>query len=193
MDIRSSISGVRKYEDLHTEEITHVSFHPEVESRAFSSSVDGLICCVNTLEQDPQNGLEDVINVEESVNHFGFFGACNQFMYSLSSTERFVLWGLNNFDRFVDYGDVRAFFSQQPMPLVEYLIDCEYSEDQLFLFAGNFGGDFVVISVEAEGLRPKLLCSGGHKEIIRSVVSDLQSRWMITAGEDSRFCLWALS
>jgi len=188
-DVRTT-KQLRQYPDFHQEDITQVRFHPLEKSNLFTASVDGTICKFDINQEDEDEAFISGMNPDEAVSKIDFFGPNAEYLYCLTTAEKFSLWNIEG-DRLVDFGDARASLSTEQFQ-IQYFIDCKYdsSSDMLFLLAGNHNGQIGIIHVQDNQLRPFGLLPHGHTSTVRSFEWNTRENRMVTAGEDSRICMW---
>ncbi|CAG8443118.1 17870_t:CDS:2 [Acaulospora morrowiae] len=185
-DLRNS-SIMSQFVESHNDDITQIQFHPTSPSQLISGSVDGLICSFDLKNFDEDNELSGVINSSSSISKAGYFGSDGEYVYCLTHTETFSLWGASECNLLCDFGDVR----QSSVP-IDYAIDCQFdsSTNRLFLFTGSQTGVLGVLHVAVNELQLCQTLSGGHSEIIRSVFWNPKTNIFLTGGEDAKLCLW---
>ena len=65
---------IKQFEDAHSETVTKLRFHPEKRHILQTSSVDGLTCTFNLLNEiDDENSLVSIGTANAAINEFGFF------------------------------------------------------------------------------------------------------------------------
>ncbi|KAF2070025.1 hypothetical protein CYY_008656 [Polysphondylium violaceum] len=188
----SSNKLVKSYESSHTEDVTRVKFHPLDKSKVVSCSVDGLICVhdLNAVEEDDE--ILYVLNAEDSIGNFGFFGNDAKYIYTLSHTERLTTWDLSTGAKLKHYGDLRTILTEKYQHDVNYFVSCDFepSTQSLILYAGDYNGGFFIYTVTADDVVELSKPQSQHTDIIRNVYWDRNNNEIITSSEDSKICIW---
>jgi len=186
-DIRSNKS-LAKFEDSHTESVTSVKFHPIIDTQIISASVDGLICLYDITRPNEDDALVSVLNPDESISTVGFFGPNFEFLYCITHTEQLSLWSLQKEEQIKLFPDTRQLNGQMR---ADYLLGCNYTaQQQLFLLSGLNSGEILIHEIGQDGLlHPRFYLPFGHNTVVRAF--DWGPNSMVTAGEDSKICLWS--
>lgn len=109
------------------------------------------------------------------------------------------LWNIPNASKVNDYGiDFRENLQQNIVPSepyidkveVNYLIDCKYHMNELFLFCGSFDGKVSVFSLNDHSINYVSTLKHGHSSIVRDIHSNFNKNYIISIGEDSRMAFW---
>ena len=67
---------IKQFEDAHSETVTKLRFHPEKRHILQTSSVDGLTCTFNLLNEiDDENSLVSIGTANAAINEFGFLSS----------------------------------------------------------------------------------------------------------------------
>ncbi|KAK6940976.1 WD40 repeat [Dillenia turbinata] len=195
-------------EESHTQDVTQVQFVPDHQNKLVSASEDGLVCIFDTSgDINDDDHLESVINMETSVNKFGFFGEANQKLWCLTHIETLSIWDWEGPRKEVHFQDARSFASNSwSLDHVDYFADCHYSRenDRLWVIGGTYSGTLGFFPVSYSGMgsigAPEAVLGGGHTGVVRSILplSEIHSGtsrnhgifgW--TGGEDGRLCCWS--
>lgn len=109
-DVRSSPAPAATYNDLHSDDITTLTYHPSNPSVLLSGSTDGLVNICDTSVPDEDDVISRTLNLNASVHRAGFLSATQ--VYALSHDERFAVYGVTEEeagkDAVRDFGDMRA-------------------------------------------------------------------------------------
>lgn len=154
-DLRSQ-QALASNEDFHTEDINQIGFHPLRPATFFTASEDGLICELNTADPDQDEWLQNVLNTENPVSRFGFFGPKADYLWSLSCVETLSLWNIDECERVSDFANIRDHLSVAANMPIDYLIDAHYDQQQqrVFLATGCNTGDLVLAHVNRTEIQP---------------------------------------
>lgn len=199
-----SCKQVACLEESHMDDVTQVRFTPNQKNKLISSSVDGLLCLINTDGHiDDDNHLESVMNVGTSIGKFGFFGEKNHKLWCLTHIETLSIWDWRDGRRDIDFEDTRTLASDKwNLDHIDYFVDCYYSEtdDCLWVIGGTGAGTlgYFPVSCTAPGSigSAEAILEGGHTGVVRTVLpvsiphhgnKDIFG-W--TGGEDGRLCCW---
>ncbi|BBM98587.1 WD repeat-containing protein 89 [Marchantia polymorpha subsp. ruderalis] len=199
-------------DEIHTEAVTQVQYHPTRRELLFTASVDGLINFIDTQQPLTNEDLVyDTMSVGTSVGKIGFYGRNNQLLWCQTHIETLSVWDLEEKMQAADFKETRmnASFNWN-LDSVNYLIDC-YSPagtDDLWLAAGNnngvvgyFPASFVKSShpsVPSVGVLGEVgaVLEGGHQGVVRTIwlsqnMDSDQNLFGWTGGEDGRLCSWS--
>eukprot|EP01112_Ceratiomyxa_fruticulosa_P020379 TRINITY_DN6918_c0_g1_i1.p1 TRINITY_DN6918_c0_g1~~TRINITY_DN6918_c0_g1_i1.p1 ORF type:complete len:399 (+),score=54.68 TRINITY_DN6918_c0_g1_i1:141-1337(+) len=160
-----------------------ISLVPRTESDSDDYDMDD--------EESQSTGL--ILNTDQSVSNFGFYGSEGHLLYSISHTENLTLWDLSKDEgqRVHDFGDARLKIGAPGS--VDYLMTCYEMEPNIInLFCGNQSGVVQIVNVSPPLLTPvcTLQSPKGHTDIVRTVYIHTPSQRIITGGEDSLICMW---
>jgi len=189
------MTGKRKglYEDIHTEEVSGVIFHPVTKS-LYSSSYDGLISEFNcTLGETEDDAYISGINLEQPISKFGFFGADSNSYYAISTNETLFIGNLIN-DNFITFpSNFRELLSDMAQTTISSLIDCKYLKrsDQLLLFTSSLSGRVNIFQVRNFDVTLIAgLPENGHTDLVRTITMTPNREFYITGGDDGQLCVW---
>lgn len=92
---------VNKFTECHSDDVTHIEFHP-IESNAMVSGstdgyvigtiVDGRLACLYNLEMNVEDECLYQVIKEDSISKVGFFGPSYEYLYSLTHIETMSLY-----------------------------------------------------------------------------------------------------
>ncbi|PNH12718.1 WD repeat domain-containing protein [Tetrabaena socialis] len=201
-----------KLDDTHAEDVTQVRFHSS--GQVLSGSTDGLIAVHDVSKSfNDDDVFQAAININNSVEEFGLYGADGGRLWVRTGTESMHLWEwlrATNEEvaggdmQFAEFANARLTASQAcaasaaaPMlPQVDYLVGCHYDSptNQLFLLAGHNDGPIAFLPiVEQQGPQgamaaaalacPVMALAGGHSSIVRS------AQCLEGAGGNGPFCV----
>ncbi|KAL3702104.1 hypothetical protein R1sor_020126 [Riccia sorocarpa] len=205
---------ISNLDELHTEAVTQVHYHPTKRELLVTASVDGLINIIDTSQPLTNEDVQyETMSVGTSIGKIGFYGTYSQKLWCLTHIETLSVWDLEEKMQAAEFKETRTNVSfHWGLDNVNYLIDC-YSPkdtDDLWLAAGNTDGAMgffparfpkpVHSSVPSLGLFGDVGCvlEGGHNNVVRSVwlsqnLDSEQSLFAWTGGEDGRLCSWSQS
>lgn len=161
----SSQSRLGTYADVHSDEITQLSFHPSHPNILGSSGEDGLICLYDVGSAAASEAALSIMNTDCAVNKFGFFGPNGEGLYSISSIETLSIWHHPSAQRLSYFEDIRERSG------MDYLIDCVETtpDDELLLLTGMHSGEIGVVAVQPTSYRLTNTTLQGHSSTVRSV------------------------
>jgi len=183
-----------KMEEYHADEVTSMAFHPGNSSMLFSSGGDGMVNQYDLNQSDEDEILEATINCEQPITSFGFFGKNNEFMHILTTMEEVHIYGVEEAFKLISFPDIREKLSKSAKTEINYLVGCQYlqQEDRLFLCSGTSNGGFLVSNLSKDN-HLQAVVGLYHNDAHRDVIRDFL--WLdsvvITAGEDSKICVWS--
>ncbi|KAJ3163766.1 WD repeat-containing protein 89 [Geranomyces variabilis] len=187
-DVRNHQTPAARFLECHSDDITQLRFHPSNPLAMISGSTDGLLCLYNLESQEEDDALYQVVK-EDSISKIGFFGPQNEYIYCLTHMETFSLYKFLEGDKVFTFGDVRG---EAPATKVDYLIDCAYDErgQRMFLITGDQNGNMATLHVNLGHLDVVHTLNGGHSDIVRGAVWNLERGTLISGGEDGVITLW---
>ncbi|KAF4124897.1 WD domain, G-beta repeat [Geosmithia morbida] len=195
-DMRSS-SLRAAYHDLHSDDVTTLSYHPSRPDVVLSGSTDGLVSVHDTSIPDEDDMTVQTLNLGASVHRAGFLGS-SSLVAALSHDERFALYDVSDAaasgDALRDFGDVRG------------ALDCRYVVDVVPKVDGTGAilgvgdqerGSFQLVFLAAQDHQWTLDRStgvglpGAHGEdIVRSFCFFDENQLVFTGGEDGKIKAW---
>jgi WD40 repeat protein len=175
-DLRT-MSTWRTYDDLHTEDLTHVRFHPAHSHLLCTSSVDGLVNIMDNTKVLEEEYISVTLSVDTSVSKFGFVGAGGEGLYVTTDIHGVQLWNLTTADRVCFVDDARPSMTANvsgcdPIEM-NYVIDGVFNatSNATGLFAGSDSGDIMVCSLVPCGSGLQISQSafgrGIHSDVVR--------------------------
>lgn len=131
------------YSDLHSDDITTLTYHPSNPSILLSGSTDGLVNISDTSIADEDEVVSRTLNLNASVHRAGFLGPTQ--VYALSHDERFAVYDVQEVegkaDAVRDFGDMRA------------AIGCRYVADVV----AKVDGSGAIVGAGAQEYVPSIL------------------------------------
>jgi len=171
------------YEESHTDIITQTRFHPTKDNVVATGGEDCLVCIFDVTRSTEEEAVQSILNVEHPVRRIYFFGPSYEGLFSLSGSETMSLWHPESAQRIADHTSIRETFQ------VDYLIDAEWSDNQLSLLSGTFSGDVKVNTVSADSVTLAATMANGHSAVCRDFVK--RDGCYFTGGEDGKLCVWS--
>lgn len=109
-DVRSTPSPTCHYQEVHSDDITTLTFHPSTPAYLLSGSTDGLVNIYDTRIADEDEVTVQTFNHNASIHHAAWLTATE--VLALSHDEQFALYDFaeerTNGDATLDFGDLRA-------------------------------------------------------------------------------------
>ncbi|KAG2382099.1 hypothetical protein C9374_005891 [Naegleria lovaniensis] len=216
-DLRKNTSPLSNYlvmDEIHSDCVNQVSFGSN--NMLYSCSDDGLIHIYDISESNQkqaydelEDSLDGALNVEDSVERFGFLGTTNC-LYALSSTNHLHFWLYDaQEDEYADYRVMKRedewYNFKQFKETSTQLLDMDAQDNLHFVeVTGSVGDDSVMLHASALGcvyvfkmakdLKSQELVAvmrGGHsKDSLIRTVKVLNSTTLMTAGEDGKLCVF---
>lgn len=142
-------------------------------------------------------GEEEELVDQNDIPNLGAF-------WSVSDMQTLGIWEADGWEELVSTCDVRQ-GETDPMKLpwkTEFVVDAGadsqllQSRDSVGLFCGNQNGTTALIQIPNQASQDWImhcLLTGGHSEIVRSVLWDVNNSCVFTGAEDGRICGWQLA
>jgi len=196
-DIRSSPSPKAAYHDLHSDDITTLTYHPTNPHILLSGSTDGLASIHDTSVADEDEMTVQTLNLGASVHRAGFLA--DALVCALSHDERFALYDVSeehgSGDALCDFGDLREGLGCQYVADVVPKIDGsgaivgagsqDKDQFELVFLAQAQGGSWTLDRGTSVAL------PGAHGgEIVRSFCFFDDQHVVFTGGEDGNIKAW---
>eukprot|EP00455_Lapot_gusevi_P033672 TRINITY_DN3688_c0_g1_i2.p1 TRINITY_DN3688_c0_g1~~TRINITY_DN3688_c0_g1_i2.p1 ORF type:complete len:420 (+),score=95.25 TRINITY_DN3688_c0_g1_i2:57-1316(+) len=188
------------FDDFHTQDVLRLKFHPSNPSRLWSGGEDGLIAEFDLLQQDKEETIQTILNPNQAVSRFGFFGPNQQYLYCTSQIGTLHIFDTESGELVLNYDQALSRLSAH-YP-THYLLDCFVSQhapaaNELFLASANHNGGVLLSHVQVppaggaaavgvDWVRPVLALPGSHGTIVRDF--HYNSNGVYTCGEDARLC-----
>ncbi|GJC85022.1 putative WD repeat-containing protein C63.06 [Colletotrichum liriopes] len=195
-DVRAGPTQRLQYDEVHSDDVTELRFHPSEPHILLSGSTDGLVNIYDTRISDEDEVVIQTLN-QGSVHHASFLG--NTEVYVLTHDEKLAVYSVaedhGSGAALVDFGDARETLGCQYIANVTTKIDgsgaivgAGSQDRQLF--------ELVHLSRTAEGgwgfdRANSVGLPGGHgEEIVRSFCFYDDEQVVFTAGEDGNIKAW---
>ncbi|OLN84366.1 putative WD repeat-containing protein C63.06 [Colletotrichum chlorophyti] len=195
-DIRTGPAQRLRYDEVHSDDVTELRFHPAEQHILLSGSTDGLVNIYDTRISDEDDVVVQTLN-QGSVHHASFLG--NTEVYVLTHDEKLAVYSVaedcGTGAALVDFGDARETLGCQYIANVTTKIDGSGaivgagSQDrqvfELVHLSRTGDGGWSFDRANSVGL------PGGHgEEIIRSFCFYDDEQVVFTAGEDGHVKAW---
>lgn len=135
-DVRSTPSPKAHYQEVHSDDITELAFHPTQPAFLLSGSTDGLVNIYDTRITDEDDLTLQTFNHNSSIHHAKFLTDTE--VVALSHDEQFALYdmdeGRENGDAAQSWGDLRS------------VLGCQYVADVM----GKTDGSGAIIGAGAQ-------------------------------------------
>lgn len=109
-DVRSTPSSKAHYQEVHSDDVTDLSFNPSNPALLLSGSTDGLVNVYDTRVADEDDLTVQTCNVDASIHRAAWLSATE--VAALSHDERCALYDVSeeraNGDAVQDFGDMRS-------------------------------------------------------------------------------------
>jgi WD40 repeat protein len=186
--------------ELHTDFITQINHIPNRPNLIVTAAEDGLLCIHDLLISNEDACTKYTLNIECPIRHFGFFGEDYDGIYVISAVETLSCWHYSSMQRLCHYSTIREDFHQ------DYLLNCLYHQDHLYLITGSYNGDGKLMKVYPHNeIYDCIELKNGHNDMIRSVFSvpnnfnDQQKQLQsfsnlnfLTTSDDRYMCEWSV-
>ncbi|KAL1903235.1 hypothetical protein Sste5346_000520 [Sporothrix stenoceras] len=195
-DIRNGPTPKVRYNEVHSDDVTELNFHPTNPHILLSGSTDGLVNVCDTRIEDEDEVVIQAFNHGSSVHHAGFLNDTE--VYAISHDEKLALYDLAEAreagSATRDFGDVRQ------------AINCQYVANVLPKSGGQAGGVIGAGSQDSEmfqlvhltkgkdwafALDSVVGLPGAHgSEIVRGFCVFDEQQVVYTCGEDGKIRAW---
>lgn len=169
--LRDTLDIVGCIEQMHTDYVSQVKFHPLNPSLLFSAAEDWLVNMYNLNQSNVDDALECVFNTEQASQQLGFFGVHAEYMYSVSMVNTLDLLNLSTNEHMHSIPDPCAQLSLISGLQLTYLIDCLFDDatSQLFVYAGDDEGRIFAATVSPAGFKPAFYGAHIHTDTVRCI------------------------
>lgn len=124
-DVRSNPSPKAQYDEVHSDDITSLAFHPSSPALVLSGSTDGLVSVHDTRIADEDDLTVQTFNHNASIHDAGFLTPTE--VFALSHDEQFALYDAaeeqTSGDATQDFGDLRKVLGCQYVANVTTKLD----------------------------------------------------------------------
>ncbi|QGI78191.1 hypothetical protein CEK25_004920 [Fusarium fujikuroi] len=197
-DVRSTPSSKAHYQEVHSDDVTDLSFNPSNSALLLSGSTDGLVNVYDTRVADEDDLTVQTCNVDASIHRAAWLSATE--VAALSHDERCALYDVSeeraNGDAVQDFGDMRSVLGCQYVADITPKMDGSGAvlgagaQDkqgfELVFLAKNPNGEGWALDRENSVGLP-----GAHgEEIVRSFCFFDEAHVVYTAGEDGNVKAW---
>ncbi|KAK4193297.1 WD repeat-containing protein 89 [Podospora australis] len=194
-DLRSPTAPKTQYNEVHSDDITELTYHPSTPSLLLSGSTDGLINISNTLITDEDEVVIQAFN-HGSVHHAGFLNETE--VFAASHDEKFALYDMADHvekgNATVDMGDIRQVLGCQYLANVipkingtGAVIGAGAQDQEMFslIHLSKSGPGWGLDRETVVGL------PGAHgQELVRSFCLFDEQQMVFTGGEDGCIKAW---
>lgn len=187
------------YSECHQDDITQLSFQPGSDKLLASGSSDGLVCSFDLAETCEDDALQMTFNAESDVARVSWCGKDNSCIYALTEDNLFYVWDSLEGDELCNIQGLSDLQGSKTTPSLDYILDCVPSltaasgdRSSAVVLTGSYNGEAHLMMHQGDG-DTKTVCSlvGGHSAQLRCSHWDLQTKMLLTGGEDSVVCLWS--
>ncbi|UNI23141.1 hypothetical protein JDV02_008977 [Purpureocillium takamizusanense] len=210
-DVRTTPSPRAHYQEVHSDDVTTLSFHASQPALLLSGSTDGLVNVYDTRVADEDDLTLQTLNLGASIHHAGFLTDTE--VYALSHDERFALYDVAEHrasgDATQAFGDLREALVAAgggddgvvPVP-VQYVAGVTPKTDGSGAVIGAGSQDkqhFELVFMARDPARQQWVLDrangvglpGAHgEEIVRSFCFFDEEQLVFTAGEDGNIKAW---
>ncbi|KAI9163143.1 Mitochondrial carrier protein [Paramyrothecium foliicola] len=195
-DVRSTPAPKAHYQEVHSDDITDLSFHAGNPALLMSGSTDGLVNVCDTRVADEDDVVLQTFNHNASIHHAAFLHPSR--VLALSHDEQFALYDMADEnptgDALVHFGDLREKLGCQYVASVSPKADgsgavlgAGSQDQQMFelVFLADAQGSWALDRQNSVGL------PGAHgDEIVRAFCFFDEEQVVYTAGEDGTVKAW---
>ncbi|CEI41152.1 hypothetical protein FVEN_g3504 [Fusarium venenatum] len=197
-DVRSTPTSKAHYQEVHSDDVTDLSFNPSNPALLLSGSTDGLVNIYDTRIADEDDLTVQTCNVDSSIHRAAWLSATE--VAALSHDERCALYDVSeeraNGDAVQDFGDMRSVLGCQYVADITPKMDGsgavlgagaqDKQAFELVFLAKNPNGEGWALDRENSVGLP-----GAHgDEIVRSFCFFDEAHVVYTAGEDGNVKAW---
>lgn len=173
-DVRNTAHPLGTLEYFHTDEISHLKFHPFVPSQLFSGACDWLVCRFDLSAGSIDEAFQSCFNLEQNPRRFDFFGPQCEFMHCITEVETLSLINLMEEDVIASFGH-NAFQQGSDRSEGERglrdIVNCVYIQEtqELAIFQSDMSGTLYVYTVSEQIIPLKSVQP--HSKGVRDLVS----------------------
>lgn len=194
-DIRAGTTPKVRYNDVHSDDVTELNFHPTSSHVLLSGSTDGIVNVCDTRIADEDDVVVQAFNHGASIHHAGFLNETE--VFALSHDEKLALYDLSE-DREAgsatkNFGDVREAVRCQYVANMKpkageagAILGAGSQDSEIFqLIHLNKGQEWAFATESVVGL------PGAHgSEIVRGFCVLDEQQVVYTCGEDGKVRAW---
>ncbi|XP_067949867.1 WD repeat-containing protein 89-like [Watersipora subatra] len=175
------------YEDMHSDDITQVKFHPSRQDSLLTASDDGLVNYLDISGSTEEDAIQYTFDTASTPDKLSWIGEEEAFISTYANTA--YIWDVSSGDEKVK-SDLPQFQEASKSTQVEYLVDCFVdSKHSPVVLAGNSRCDGVLFNLTSPpsyiGFLP-----ASHSQWIRACTYNIKSQSLYTVGEDALLCCW---
>lgn len=211
LDTAAPRRPLARYEEAHTDDVTHVAFHPLAHAQLLSGSLDGLVCVLDTSAApgteagDDGDALLAVLSVGHPVETFAIVGAAASTLAVSTCDEHFSLWSIaadasagGAPGALVAVDGVQQRLSVPALGYsADHVVGAAFAPaiHALAVFTSNATGAVGIHALDGHGaFAPPAVHapseSRGHVALVRTLAASPDGSVVLTGGEDARVCLW---
>ncbi|ODA79509.1 hypothetical protein RJ55_05102 [Drechmeria coniospora] len=199
-DVRSTPSPKAEYQEVHSDDVTTLRFHPSDPALLLSGSTDGLVNVYDTRQPDEDEVTLQTLNHNASIHDAGFLSATE--IFALSHDEHFALYDVSDENPTGDasqtFGDLRETLGGG----TQYVAGVTPKTDGSGAIIGAGSQDkqtFELIFMARHPAEPSWVLDRGNSvslprahgdEIVRSFCFFDDEKLVFTAGEDGNIKAW---
>ncbi|KAK5992476.1 putative WD repeat-containing protein [Cladobotryum mycophilum] len=179
-DVRSTPSPKAQYDEVHSDDITSLSFHPSQPTLLLSGSTDGLVSAHDTTIADEDDLTVQTFNHNASIHDAAFVSQTE--VFALSHDEAFALYDMEQAggDAAQNFGDMRGCWG-----VMEPSSAREHKTFELVYLAKSPQNSWIL------DLDNRVSLPGAHGgEIVRSFCFFDDENVVFTTGEDGSIKAW---
>ncbi|KAJ0321232.1 hypothetical protein COL5a_009287 [Colletotrichum fioriniae] len=174
-DIRAGPKQKLQYDEVHSDDVTELRFHPSESHILLSGSTDGLVNVYDTRISDEDEVVVQTLN-QGSVHHASFLS--NTEVYVLTHDEKLAVYSVaedcGSGAALVDFGDARE------------TLGCQYIANM----TTKVDGSGAIVGAGSQEANSVGLPGGHGEEIVRSFCFYDDEQVVFTAGEDGNIKAW---
>ncbi|TIA88974.1 hypothetical protein E3P89_02825 [Wallemia ichthyophaga] len=188
-DIRNTKTHLRRYDELHSDDITTLKFLPN--NHLLTAATDGLLMYVDPSIEDDNDASMGCVNVGSSIADAGLLSDGTIYAFTdMQSAAFYTLDSENEIELQKDLGDIRQRSLDNRWDN-DYIINITEIENNLVMFGGRSSGEFSIMTdLKSDSIQLERVMKGGHSELIRAVAFDKQLNAIVSVAEDAKIAVW---